>query len=105
MSIDITPGDMFDHGVNMANGNASEIARALGLEIDWEFFCGSWEAETVQAACLLFLATDQAYSRPTVQNKNVIMCGIDEEYMTRRVTQILEVANIAADHGLKVLYG
>jgi hypothetical protein len=81
--------------LQMANGNFSTVMSALGLcASSDDGLCGALDARVVLAA--LDRLNPQLAVRAERKNKNVIHCGIDQEYVERRVALLREIATEAA---------
>lgn len=109
---------VFEHAdapsVNMANGNAVEVLRALGLvevetgEVD---FCGALPAEDFLGRILLALALEPiSAERPSMQmlgegnGATVVLSGRREGYMQERLADLRSVAAYAQERGLDVIW-
>lgn len=92
----------FSDEVNVSNVNARAILAAL--DIPWDD-CGGINREDLIARCEIALAigTPQTYTRPTVTVGNYTMCGIDEDYLIHRITQIRDLA-ATLPHGCEVTW-
>ena len=93
--------------VNMANGNAFDMLRALGEEPD---YCGEWPLsklhELMTKLTLLKCGITSVFlEKDTVREGNIIDCGRDSEYVIRRSGQLYEVVATAFKMGRAVTWG
>jgi|OpeIllAssembly_1097287.scaffolds.fasta_scaffold05617_7 RecJ-like exonuclease len=93
--------------VNMANGNALDMLRALGEEPD---DCGEWPLsrlhELMTKLTLLKCGITSVFlEKDTVREGNIIDCGRDSEYVIRRSGQLYEVVATAFKMGRAVTWG
>lgn len=113
MSIDVTAsywaGDEKDWDsiprVNMANGNAATVLRALGFT---DFGVIASEGVTVtpldmrSRASLALGLFDHIEERPGVREHNYIDCGTDRAYVASKIQEILEVVDWCDRQGRSV---
>jgi len=87
--------------MNLSNGNFSTFASALGLPVN---ACGgTWDARIVLKA--LKSLNPELSVRTAHQEGNMIDCGIDIDYVTRRVETLLMIALEAARREELVCWG
>ncbi len=103
---EIVPASPFTE-LNMANSNAADLLELLGK--DTEYLCGEWEAKDIDAVyvktMILLNKRPDVYMRDTVVEDNFISCGRDMSYVTRRLTDMLELLKVAREHGFCVCFG
>lgn len=93
--------------VNMANSNAIAMLRVImPAAVDW---CGTWEGGVLDTAIkntLLALNRDpESLTTPDVHDGNFHMFGRDQDYVTRRLTELLNLFVVAKQHGFRVCFG
>lgn len=95
--------------INMANSNAAAIMAVIDPAGDAS--CGRWEGEKLQA---VFQRTMKALNRegtvasltePDRQEGRMFYCGRDEDYVTRRLTDMATLLRVAIQHNMAVSYG
>lgn len=97
--------------VNVSNGNAWHLAQVLGLDTDDLAVCGSEDAEVFLARVLMAQAVtpaDQGSATVTYRGMGgarIYDCGREAGYTDRRLAQVLEVAEWAVAHGVRVTWG
>ena len=102
--------DEFD--VNMANGNASDVLKALGLRTDDEnedWYAGDVEPDDLIGRCLIVLAVgqDQAVpaSREVGQNGAVLInVGRDASYVKDKCEALIRLAEHAKQNGRTIVW-
>jgi hypothetical protein len=97
--------------INLSNMNATAMLAAILPDEDHEELYGAWEGAKlaqVQANCVRLLTNklrrSTAYLEP-VQEGNWFTGGRDEEYVYRRLSELLELVTVAQEHGFYVSYG
>lgn len=106
-------GDEFD--VNMSNRNAVMVMDVLGLDADPETgLCGSMKADEFFAHAVAAVAVEQAVgdraARPSLTTKHeggptVIDCGLPEDYVVNRLSQLVTLAEEAQRLGRDITWG
>ena len=98
--------------INVANGNAVALMEVLDPGADW--VCGEWNTSSlieVRRRILYAMNTKQKDSlvTPTVEHigfgPRMVVCGRDEDYVSRRLSQFLDLTKVALEHGFKVTWG
>lgn len=79
----------WENGVNMSNGNWAAIAFALGIASE-DVMDGETTSEDMIARIEIAaaLGTDVQAERPTVRAGNQTIFGIDEDYVSHKISQI-----------------
>lgn len=104
--------DWVDHSVNLANGNAYQALRLLGIEPD---YCGEHDAADFVARCMLAIvecAEDDAVGTPSVSTGGPgtgtatwTECGKAPGYWAQRFEALAELGAIARDGGCAITWG
>ena len=96
--------DSDERDVNVSNGNAMRLLRALDLPVDGNDLCGRIDATLLVASIartLRALDAGQAAEfthQTTVEQHGgatMVNCGIDEAYIRSRLAGLLELAALA----------
>jgi len=109
MSVDFFLGG-FEHKaetINLSNTNAAAMMRILGIPPSPEGHLLPAEIPPVQQRIMMLLNTDQykEHVRPTVElAPNHIVCGIDEDYVRRRLEQFRDLFKVAQESGETVYW-
>jgi hypothetical protein len=82
--------------MNVSNGNFYHIASCLGLTVDQDNYKPFYPLQILNGAKRYIPGLGV---RAEVQEGNVIMCGVDEGYMTRRISKLVEIAQAYIDAG------
>lgn len=94
--------------VNMANSNAVAILRVIAPFAD-DPFGGKWEGavlDTVIKNTMKALNLNpEGLVTPTLREGNMITFGRDMDYVTRRLSDMLELLTVARTYGHPVCYG
>lgn len=97
--------------VNMANGNALAMLDLMLPGLDHGDMCGQWEGDTlaqVHRNCMRALNSPERRGgalADDVQEGNFLMFGRSDDYVTRRLKQMLELVTTAQLHGFYVSFG
>jgi hypothetical protein len=94
--------------VNMANGNFVTLMSALGINPGNENGCGAIDGRTLLDAINRFrpeLAVRSTTEEHTEGGALFINCGIDSDYVTRRITKLREIATEAARREEMIVWG
>ncbi len=86
--------------INMANGNFHTIFSALGLSTEC---CGDIDPRTLAKAIKAYIPGLAV--RATVQEGNMISCGLDDDQVSRRLDVLLEIAEEAARREERIIWG
>ena len=84
--------------MNMANCNFSTVMSALGVKIDMNNG-GSGDIFPVELIKRIDSYQPGLGERQTVENGNMLFCGIDGDYVTRRLTILRNIAQAYIDAG------
>lgn len=94
--------------LNMANGNAMDLMEAVGIP---QNYCGSMTpaaAKQLLPDVILLLGNNAGVMQlvePTVREGNMIYCGRDSEYVTRRLTQLATLLALAVKYDKTIVWG
>lgn len=100
--------------INLANGNAFDILRVLDPAVAPDY-CGTWDQGKLRAIHARLMVTLNTARRDALVTPDTVTqepgcCvmhsfGRDAEYVTRRLTQFLDLITVALQHGYDVSYG
>lgn len=96
--------------LNLADGNARDFLYRIRPERRYPDLCGEWadrELEIVHHRLMVLLNSSKKDQLVTDTETcgNVTYVGRDDEYVTRRLSQLLELVTLAKTHGFSVLFG
>lgn len=92
--------------INMSNINARDVLDSLGVNIEDEGWAGSFDARDLMARIDIALSIAPSSAEiPTIQERNMVICGREEGYVQNRLREILAVCEDAVNLNREVLWG